>query len=87
VLKSGYVASGIRAKDEVDWDLKFLIDWMAASLAGWGTLTFYVENQNQERNLKILAKELKFHTIQDILNIIDSYYEFKYKEKGKIRLL
>lgn len=69
------------------WDMKFIVDWIAASVANFQSLHFFVESEMEAVDVRIMAEQLKYHTVRDIICIIDSYYEFRTKDKGKLTLL
>jgi hypothetical protein len=45
-LISGDFKSVQHKRREIDWDLKFVVDWMAATMARWELLVYFVEGQN-----------------------------------------
>lgn len=48
------------------WDMKFLVDWISASLAGFKKLEFYVEDDYKAVDLKIWVKELQNYSLEHI---------------------
>lgn len=72
---------------EMPWDMKFIVDWIAASVTKFESFHFFVELEMQAANVRILTEQLKYHTVQDILSIIESYYQFRTHDRGKLTLL
>lgn len=54
-----------------------MTEWMAASIAKWQNFTYFIKDEKKQSNLQIMMNELQFHTIRDLLSIIETFYEMK----------
>jgi hypothetical protein len=74
-------------REEIDWDLKFVMDWMAASIAKHDEIVYYVQGECEKMDIEILVKEVKEYTVNDIIGVLEEWFKFRVRDKGKLRLM